>query len=145
MTATVWEIAQNSGKARVITETAVTKANSASKKVNELGQAALDIRKVTEAITESADQTNLLALNATIEVVRAGEAGKGFAVVANATKELARQIATATQQIKSRIEGIQNSTNETVVENGQISKVNDEVNDIVSTIATAVEEQSFSS
>jgi methyl-accepting chemotaxis protein len=145
MTATVREIAQNSGKARGITEVAVNKANSTSAKVNELGQAALEISKVTEVITEISEQTNLLALNATIEAARAGEAGKGFAVVANEIKELAKQTATATLQIKSRIEGIQNSTNETVVEIGEISKVIDEVNDIVSTIATAVEEQSVSS
>jgi methyl-accepting chemotaxis protein len=145
MTSTVREIAQNSAKARGITEMAVTKANSTSIKVNELGQAALEISKVTEVITEISEQTNLLALNATIEAARAGEAGKGFAVVANEIKELAKQTATATQQIKSRIEGIQNSTSETVVEIGQISKVINEVNDIVSTIATAVEEQSASS
>ncbi|MDP3480922.1 MAG: methyl-accepting chemotaxis protein [Desulfoprunum sp.] len=145
MTATVQEIAQNSSKARGITEMAVVKANSASAKVNELGKAALEISKVTEVITEISEQTNLLALNATIEAARAGEAGKGFAVVANEIKELARQTASATQQIKTRIEGIQNSTNETVVEISQISKVIDEVNDIVGTIATAVEEQSVSS
>ncbi len=145
MTATVREIAQNSGKARGITEMAVTKANSTSAKVNELGRAAMEISKVTEVITEISEQTNLLALNATIEAARAGDAGKGFAVVANEIKELAKQTATATQQIKSRIEGIQNSTNETVAEIGQISKVIDEVNDIVGTIAAAVEEQSASS
>jgi len=145
MTATVQEIAENSGKARGITETAVKKANSASEKVNELGKAALEISKVTEVITEISEQTNLLALNATIEAARAGEAGKGFAVVANEIKELARQTATATQQIKARIEGIQNSTNDTVVEISQISKVIDEVHDIVGAIAAAVEEQSVAS
>lgn len=73
MTATVREIAQNSGKARGITEQAVINTNSASEKVNELGEAALQISKVTEVITEISDQTNLLALNATIEAARAGE------------------------------------------------------------------------
>jgi methyl-accepting chemotaxis protein len=145
MTATVREIAQNSGKARGITEMAVANTNNASSKVNELGQAAMQISKVTEVITEISEQTNLLALNATIEAARAGEAGKGFAVVANEIKELAKQTATATQEIKTRIEGIQNSTNETVVEIGHISKVIDEVNDIVGSIASAVEEQSVSS
>lgn len=145
MTATVREIAQNSGQARGITEMAVKKANGASAKVNELGKAAVEISKVTEVITEISEQTNLLALNATIEAARAGEAGKGFAVVANEIKELAKQTATATQQIKARIEGIQISTDETVVEIGEISKVIDQVNDIVGTIAAAVEEQSVSS
>jgi methyl-accepting chemotaxis protein len=145
MTATVREIAQNSGKARGISEKAVANTNNTSSKVNELGQAAAQISKVTEVITEISEQTNLLALNATIEAARAGEAGKGFAVVANEINELAKQTATATLEIKTRIEGIQNSTNETVVEIGQISKVIDEVNDIVGSIATAVEEQSVSS
>jgi len=145
MTATVREIAQNSGKARGITEKAVINTNSASEKVNELGEAALQISKVTEVITEISEQTNLLALNATIEAARAGEAGKGFAVVANEIKELAKQTATATLEIKNRIDGIQNSTNDTVSEIGQITKIIDEVNDIVGSIATAVEEQSVSS
>ncbi len=145
MTATVREIAQNSGKAREITEKAVINTDNATTKVNELGKAALEISKVTEVITEISEQTNLLALNATIEAARAGEAGKGFAVVANEIKELAKQTATATQEIKSRIEGIQNSTNETVVEIGHISNIIEEINNIVGTIAAAVEEQSVSS
>jgi methyl-accepting chemotaxis protein len=145
MTATVREIAQNSGKAREITEKAVVNTNIATTKVNELGKAALEISKVTEVITEISEQTNLLALNATIEAARAGEAGKGFAVVANEIKELAKQTAVATQEIKSRIDGIQNSTNDTVVEIDHITKIIEEINDIVGTIATAVEEQSVSS
>lgn len=142
MSATVGQIAQNSEKARTITNTAVSKAKGASAKVNELGNAALDISKVTEVITDISEQTNLLALNATIEAARAGEAGKGFAVVANEIKELAKQTATATQEIKEKIEGIQHSTQESVVEIGEISQVIDEVDEMVSTIATAVEEQS---
>jgi methyl-accepting chemotaxis protein len=145
MTATVREIAQNSGKAREITEKAVVNTDNATAKVNELGKAALEISKVTEVITEISEQTNLLALNATIEAARAGEAGKGFAVVANEIKELAKQTASATQEIKTRIDGIQSSTNETIVEIGHITKIIEEINDIVGTIATAVEEQSVSS
>ena len=142
MTATINEIAQNSEKARTITGEAVSRAQGASVKVNELGSAAQEIGEVTEAITEISEQTNLLALNATIEAARAGEAGKGFAVVANEIKELARQTAEATQEIKGKIDGIQNSTSGTVSEIEGILKVINEVNEIVSTIATAVEEQS---
>lgn len=145
MTATVREIAQNTGKAREITEQAVVKTDNATAKVNELGTAALEISKVTEVITEISEQTNLLALNATIEAARAGEAGKGFAVVANEIKELAKQTAVATLEIKMRIEGVQESTNETVSEISNITKIIEEVNSIVATIATAVEEQSVSS
>ena len=142
MMATINEIAQNSEKARTITGEAVSQAKSASGLVEELGNAAQNIGKVTETITEISEQTNLLALNATIEAARAGDAGKGFAVVANEIKELARQTADATQQIKGKIGGIQDSTAATVTEIEQITKVIDDVNEIVSTIATAVEEQS---
>ncbi len=142
MSATINEIAQNSEKARSMTGEAVTQAKTASEKVNELGIAAQEIGKVTETITEISEQTNLLALNATIEAARAGDAGKGFAVVANEIKELARQTADATQEIKTNINGIQGTTAGTVTEIEQISKAINNVNEIVSTIATAVEEQS---
>lgn len=142
MTATVNEIARNSEKARSITSEAVSQAASASDKVNKLGSAAHEISAVTEVITEISEQTNLLALNATIEAARAGEAGKGFAVVANEIKELARQTPEATKDIKIKIDGIQNSTAETLKEIEEISRVIHNVNEIVSVIATAVEEQS---
>lgn len=142
MTATIKEIAHNTEKARSITGDAVNQAGHASSQVTELGRAAQEIGEVIETITEISEQVNLLALNATIEAARAGEAGKGFAVVANEIKDLARQTAAATGEIKSRIEGIQNSTAGTVTEIGHITRVVNEVNEIVSTIATAVEQQS---
>ncbi|MCF6187041.1 MAG: methyl-accepting chemotaxis protein [Desulfobulbaceae bacterium] len=141
MSATVKEISQNTQKATVVTQEAVTLTTSSTEKVDALGRAAGAISKVTEVITEISEQTNLLALNATIEAARAGEAGKGFAVVANEIKELAKQTAEATQEIKGKIEDIQGSTESTVVEIRQIADVINDVNSIVSTIATAVEEQ----
>jgi len=138
---TIQEIARHSEKARTIAGTAVNQAENASLKMNDLGTAAGAITKVTEVITEISEQTNLLALNATIEAARAGEAGKGFAVVANEIKELARQTAEATHEIKAKIEGIQNSTDETVGEMSQIRQVIDQVNQIVAIIATSVENQ----
>jgi methyl-accepting chemotaxis protein len=142
MTATINEIARNSESARSITGSAVAKATDATHKIDELGKGAQEIGKVTETITEISEQTNLLALNATIEAARAGDAGKGFAVVANEIKELARQTAAATQDIKDRINKIQSSTSGAVTQVEEISKVINDVNEIVSTIATAVEEQS---
>ena len=142
ITATIRQIADNTEKARGITRDAVEQTGQASSQVSELGTAAQEIGKVVEAITEISEQVNLLALNATIEAARAGDAGKGFAVVANEIKELARQTATATGEIKTRVEGIQNSTDGTVIQIEQISRVVNEVNGIVSTIATAVEAQS---
>ncbi|VFQ46776.1 methyl-accepting chemotaxis protein [Desulfoluna butyratoxydans] len=141
MSVTVQEIASNSEKASGITQGAVSKAKTATEKVDLLGVSADEISKVTEAITDISEQTNLLALNATIEAARAGEAGKGFAVVANEIKALAAQTSEATQEIKRQVEGIQGSTRETVTEIRSISDVIVEVNDIVSTIAASVEEQ----
>jgi methyl-accepting chemotaxis protein len=142
MSATINEIARNSEKSRQITEDAVDKAEQASIKVKELGEAAKDIGKVTSTIADISAQTNLLALNATIEAARAGEAGKGFNVVANEIKELARQTSDATNDISSKIERMQQSTHDVVSQIDQISTVINDVNEIVSTIAAAVEEQS---
>jgi len=100
------------------------------------------ISKVTETITEISEQTNLLALNATIEAARAGEAGKGFAVVANEIKELAKQTNEATLDIKTKIEDVQVATDNTVADIEEISKVINNVNEIVVTITMAVGEQS---
>ena len=110
--------------------------------MNQLGAAAREIGKVTEAITEISSQTNLLALNATIEAARAGSAGKGFAVVANEIKELAQQTAVATEDIKGRIAGVQSSSAGGIAEIEKVSQVIHEVSDIVSSIAAAIEEQS---
>ncbi len=141
MTNTISKITQDTENARTITENAVSQSQRASERVNELGTAATQIGKVTETITEISEQTNLLALNATIEAARAGEAGKGFAVVANEIKELAKQTAEATMDIRENIESIQSSTSVTVTEIGGIADIVNEVNEIVSGIATALEEQ----
>lgn len=135
------EIAQSTEHASTITSKAVKQAATSSKRVNELGVAADEIGKVTEAITEISEQTNLLALNATIEAARAGEAGKGFAVVANEIKDLAKQTAEATFEIKTRIEKIQESTKGTVVEIEEISSVINEIDKIVTSITNSVEIQ----
>nr|WP_321467905.1 methyl-accepting chemotaxis protein [uncultured Desulfobulbus sp.] len=142
MTSTIREIVSSTEKAQEITEEAVREAESASERVDELGRAAVEIGKVTEAITEISEQTNLLALNATIEAARAGEAGKGFAVVANEIKELARQTANATGEIKNRIDSIQGTTEATVRQIQQITQVIAEVNTLVTSIVAAVEQQS---
>ena len=142
MTATINEIAGNTERGRQIAEEAVGQTNHATTQIQDLGEAAIQIGKVVETITEISEQVNLLALNATIEAARAGEAGKGFAVVANEIKELAKQTAAASGEIKQQIEGIQNSTQGTVTEINSIANVVGQVNELVATIAAAVEEQS---
>jgi len=124
-----------SGKASV-------QVQAATDRVNRLGNAAKKINKVTEAITDIAEQTNLLALNATIEAARAGEAGKGFAVVASEIKELALQTQQATKDIKGNVSEIQTTTDNTITEVSNISKVILEVSDIIDAISSAMQEQS---
>jgi methyl-accepting chemotaxis protein len=142
MTSTINEIAETSEKARTVTDNAVAQSANASVRVDELGTAAREITKVLETISEISQQVDLLALNATIEAARAGDAGKGFAVVASEIKDLAKQTAQATDQIKERIESIQKTTKATVAVIADIGKVVGENREIVNTIATAVEEQS---
>jgi methyl-accepting chemotaxis protein len=142
MTATVHHIADSAEKARSISEEAVQQSQQASEKMAELGESARKIGRVTETITEISEQTNLLALNATIEAARAGEAGKGFAVVANEIKELARQTAEATVDIKKRIGEMQATTITTVEGIERVSEIIREINTVINSIATAVDEQS---
>ncbi len=141
MTATIREIATNSEKARNISEKAGAEAQKLAELMQQFNSAANEIGKVTEAITEISSQTNLLALNATIEAARAGEAGKGFAVVANEIKELARQTATATEDIKGKITGVQDTAGVAMKDIHQIGAVIVEMGTIVATIAAAIEEQ----
>ena len=141
MSSTINEIAENAERARAISTEAVEQASGASDEMKQLGNAADKIGKVTETITEISEQTNLLALNATIEAARAGEAGKGFAVVANEIKELAKQTAVATLDIKNLIDDVQNTSRTAEEGIGNITHVINGVNEIVATIATAVEEQ----
>jgi len=142
MSATISEIARNAEKANAVTINAVSQAVSASEKMDNLGQVAQTIGRMTGTINDISDQTNLLALNATIEAARAGEAGKGFAVVANEIKELAKQTAMATLDIKDQIILIQTTTHDTRVEIDAVSSCIEEVSQIVGAIATSVSEQS---
>ncbi|MCW7753079.1 methyl-accepting chemotaxis protein [Desulfobotulus sp. H1] len=142
MSATIAEIARNTESARNVAEQAVKEARNATRSMDLLGEAAEAIGKVTATISEISEQTNLLALNATIEAARAGESGKGFAVVANEIKELAKQTASATEDIKKRISDIQGSTHNTIGQIRTIDKTIIEINEIIATIATAIEEQS---
>jgi methyl-accepting chemotaxis protein len=142
LTSSIGEIAKTAEAAAKIADTATQKTKSSNDTIGQLGVAAEEIGKVIEVIQDIAEQTNLLALNATIEAARAGEAGKGFAVVATEVKELARQTAGATEDIRNRIQRIQGSTGEAVRSIGEVGEAIRQVNQTSATIASAVEEQS---
>jgi methyl-accepting chemotaxis protein len=142
MGAAIKEIALNSSNAAQVAADALDTARNTTETINRLGNSSQEIGDVINVITSIAEQTNLLALNATIEAARAGDAGKGFAVVANEVKELAKETADATEQIRSKINTIQGDTKDSIEAISQINKVIANIHDIQITIASAVEEQS---
>lgn len=131
-----------------------------------LGRHAESIGSVMTVITDIADQTNLLALNAAIEAARAGDAGRGFAVVADEVRKLAEKTMAATTEVGENIKTIQiaaennvQSVN-TAVENineatglagrsgealGEIVTMSTDTSSLISSIATAAEQQSATS
>ncbi|MFD1625142.1 methyl-accepting chemotaxis protein [Azospirillum griseum] len=141
LAASIREISSQAQHSQQVAGEALQRANRAEEMVSCLVQAADKVNAVVGLINSIAAQTNLLALNATIEAARAGESGKGFAVVAGEVKALANQTAKATEEIESQLRTIQDSTGAAAAEITEIAKVAGNVNQISSSIAAAVEQQ----
>ncbi|MEB0123827.1 methyl-accepting chemotaxis protein [Pseudomonas sp. CCI1.2] len=82
--------------------------------VQSLDNRMAQIGNIIGLITNITNQTNLLALNAAIEAARAGEHGRGFAVVADEVRSLAIRTASAADDIKHMVEGLQSETQQAV-------------------------------
>ncbi|MBN1761207.1 MAG: hypothetical protein JW863_22980 [Chitinispirillaceae bacterium] len=100
MSASISEVAKNCQHESEIARDAQEKVSETSTLMQRLGESANEIGRIIDTINDIAAKINLLALNVTIEAASAGEAGKGFAVVANEVKELSRQTAKATTDIR---------------------------------------------
>jgi methyl-accepting chemotaxis protein len=136
-----------------------------STRIEQLGRSSNAVGKIISVIGEIAEQTNLLALNASIEAARAGEHGRGFAVVAGEVRRLAERTSLATKEIDATVRAIQQSTSVAVeamrtsvnhvqggvasaqsagAELNSIIRGSESVQKMVTQIAAAATEQSYS-
>ncbi len=141
MSAAVSEITRSVERARAISSDAVYQAQTTVENIRKLEDSASEAGTIIDTINEIVDQTKLLSLNATIEAARAGEAGKGFAVVAEEVKQLADQTELAVQDIQQKLIAMGRFRAEAVSDIGQITGVIKSVDEVVSTIASSIEQQ----
>ncbi len=141
LSSSISEISRQVTDSARVCGSAVAGAERARQSIQEMEETAQKISTVVTLINSIAGQTNLLALNATIEAARAGEAGKGFAVVASEVKSLANQTAKATEEISAQVKAVQRASAESVRVIEEISVTIGNIDEIATSIASAVEEQ----
>ncbi len=125
-----------------LADDAATAAREASLNVDRLRESSAAIGNVVNLIASIAKQTTLLALNSTIEAARAGEAGRGFAVVASEVKALAVQTQNATEEIKQKIDALQQDAATSIEAVHRITQAIDAIRPVFAHVNGAVAEQS---
>jgi methyl-accepting chemotaxis protein len=155
LTATVKQNADNARQANQLaseaSEVAVRGGAAVSQVVETMGAINESARKIVDiigVIDGIAFQTNILALNAAVEAARAGEQGRGFAVVASEVRNLAQRSAGAAKEIKALIDNSVEKVDlgtrlvdQAGVTMGEVVGSVRRVNDIISEIANASDEQ----
>jgi methyl-accepting chemotaxis protein len=138
----IFEIARQLADSNEITSNALAMARQSSRMIEDLSGISGSIGEAVGLVRDIADQTNLLALNAAIEAARAGDAGRGFGVVASEVKELAHQMAKATDAIARQIGVMEGATTRNAAEIQEFNRIIDQMARISTAIAAAVEQQS---
>jgi len=141
LNSSIQEIAQSMTRSKTSVDEAMALTDQADRSTQELSRAAEQMSGIVGIIQDIANQINLLALNATIESARAGDAGKGFAVVASEVKNLAMQVAQATDKISLEITGMQSVSNDVVNSLASIKQAIQSIQGSVAGVASAIEEQ----
>jgi methyl-accepting chemotaxis protein len=141
MSASIREITRSISRSTETARGAVDEAKQADQIMQSLARAAGEIGDVIQLIEDVASQTNLLALNATIEAARAGETGKGFAVVASEVKALASETAKATQEIRTKISGMQGAVGNAVSAIRRIDETIQLINEIGTSVEASIAQQ----
>jgi methyl-accepting chemotaxis protein len=116
-----------------------TEVEGIAQRIVDLSERNAQISDIVQNVNAIAEQSNLLAVNASIEAAKAGEHGRGFAVVANEVKTLAERSKEATEQIRSILGEIQNSSNAAVMATEQGVKRVDEGSQVIDELGRAIQ------
>ncbi len=141
LNASIVMISNDTSRVSAIASDASARTQDVAEKVVNLDARRAEIDVAMSAINAVAEQTKLLALNATIEAARAGEAGKGFAVVAGEVKDLANSTALATEDVGEHLKTITQSIASLRDDLEAMGVSIDEIDQVQTSIASAVEEQ----